>query len=665
MNNFYIDPKIDLNAENNKAIEELKQYCRTKRSLVATSVYVLSAALVGNFKYTNAVGTLVILIPGYKIMLLNTNLQQEAFTDFCEDFVEDLGYLSEKYGYKTQIGRPRVWKDSHVEQIDFSEGLNWDDYKLDSRKEKRIGELLISLLIGSVNDIEKVGIEDPDDLIQKIRKNIVLFDSDQTKFLYSDTVDKKTVFIQGLSGTGKTELLLHKLKDIYIEDKTSKIFFTCHNRTLANDLKERIPHFFDFMKVETQIEWNSRLWVDRAWGSQGDSNSGLYSYICSHYDIPFLRWSYQTSYDYIFSRALEEIKKIPKDEFQPAFDYIFVDERQDFPPIFFELCEYITSKKVYAAGDVFQNIFFNTEELRQQFDIVLNKCYRTDPRTLMFAHSIGMALFEENKLAWFEENEWQNLGYSLELLQGDLVHLRREPIRRFNEFDIDYQSMFLIKEQNTSESILKVIRNIKESFPSVLAEDIAIIGLDNDNEMFDLLGKLEFVIQEEFEWNVNCVHESKKHISGAVHLTNSNNVKGLEFPFVICFSKKIQKGRHYRNVLYTMLTRSFIQSYFIVESEENLREQEEGLRIINEYAYIETHEPTSEEKKKIHSAMYSFEAEKRKTSSEILNEVFTELRIQNGEKRRKIRNALREASQVDLMNKEDVRDFIETIQLYF
>jgi len=39
---------------------------------------------------------------------------------------------------------------------------------------------------------------------------------------------------------------------------------------LLGVIKERIPKFFDFMKVEKQIEWNKRLWVDRAWGSQFD-----------------------------------------------------------------------------------------------------------------------------------------------------------------------------------------------------------------------------------------------------------------------------------------------------------------------------------------------------------------------------------------------------------
>ena len=64
----------------------------------------------------------------------------------------------------------------------------------------------------------KKGIEVPETLLEKVKKNIVLFDGDQTRFIYRE-FSNKIVTIQGLSGTGKTELLLHKLKDIYLKEK--------------------------------------------------------------------------------------------------------------------------------------------------------------------------------------------------------------------------------------------------------------------------------------------------------------------------------------------------------------------------------------------------------------------------------------------------------------
>ena len=56
---------------------------------------------------------------------------------------------------------------------------------------------------------------------------------------------------------------------------------------MADKLRQRIPRFFDFMSVRKQIKWGDRLWMARAWGSKSNPDSGLYSYLCNTYDIPF------------------------------------------------------------------------------------------------------------------------------------------------------------------------------------------------------------------------------------------------------------------------------------------------------------------------------------------------------------------------------------------
>jgi superfamily I DNA and RNA helicase len=47
-----------------------------------------------------------------------------------------------------------------------------------------------------------------------------------------------------------------------------------------------------------------------------------------------------------------------------------VDESQDFPQSFIELCELVT-EKVFVAGDVFQNIFMPIAENVNRADMVL------------------------------------------------------------------------------------------------------------------------------------------------------------------------------------------------------------------------------------------------------------------------------------------------------
>lgn len=124
----------------------------------------------------------------------------------------------------------------------------------------------IPIFIGSINEIERVKEEVPVTILDKVKQKIELFVGNQSRFVYQN-LDKKRITIQGLSGTGKTELLLHKLKDLYTGENSSSIYFTCHNKILADSLKKRIPSFFNFMKVEQQIEWENRLWCTNTWGS--------------------------------------------------------------------------------------------------------------------------------------------------------------------------------------------------------------------------------------------------------------------------------------------------------------------------------------------------------------------------------------------------------------
>lgn len=73
-------------------------------------------------------------------------------------------------------------------------------------------------------------------------------------------------------------------------------------------------------------------------------------------------------------------------------------------------------------------------------------------------------------------------------------------------------------------------------------------------------------IKQQLKWNVNVAYLSKEKVKNALFISNRNNVKGLEFPFVICVTKQITSSSKYRSALYTMLTRSFcVHIYFYNE----------------------------------------------------------------------------------------------------
>ncbi|MBP1615790.1 MAG: putative ATP-dependent helicase, partial [Bacteroidetes bacterium] len=414
--------------------------------------------------------------------------------------------------------------------------------------------------------------------------------------------------------------------DLYINDTSSVIFFTCHNKILADNLKKRIPSFFNFMRVEQQIEWEKRLWCANAWGSSSEVNSGAYRYICGFYQISFFRFSYQMSFSRACKLAIDEIKEKHSDDMKYAFTYMFIDESQDFDETFFELCELVTEKNVYVAGDIFQSIFDENISNTIEPNFLLGKCYRTDPKTLMFAHALGMGLFEKNKLRWLEEKEWKDCGYNIKVEHAK-YHLSREPLRRFEDLDEDFESIEIVEiEQSFSNTIIRLMKQIIEENKTIQPDDIGIILLDQDKDVYRLADILDVKIQECFDWEVNKAYETKEKRLNSVLISNRNNVKGLEFPFVICVTKKIINNPSYRNSIYTMLTRSFIKSFLLTQPKSLTDGMIDGLKQIVKEKKMVIQEPTEKEKEKIRTRFkYSL---KKLSHYDLMQEIFVKLNVE-------------------------------------
>lgn len=625
MNNyFYL--QVEQNTQNEPILKQIESYANEKK----ISIYVLEKPLIEQQPFESNTRGLIVLSPKHKVIFVDYAENNEEFKNFINDTIDDIGYISKKYSYLSIIGRPREWRNSLVIEKNKNEIGNIGDLfnscKISSLEEIKRIDLLISLFIGSINDIERVKREIPQTTLDKVKQKIQLFDGDQTRFIYGEIPTKKIIRIQGLSGTGKTELLLHKLKDIYTKDSSSKIFFTCHSKVLANDLRKRIPSFFNFMKVEEQIEWNQRLWCTRAWGSAALPNSGAYSYICSFYEIPFLPFSFQRNFSQVCQMAIEQIKVIMEKEKKYAFSHMIIDESQDFDENFFILCELVTEKNIYIAGDIFQSIFDENISASIKPDFLLGKCYRTDPKTLMFAHGLGMGLFEENKLRWLEKDEWEACGYNVEEIEGDFYSLSREPLRRFEDLEDDYKSIEIRElDGKFSTETVQIIESIREENPTVQPDDIGIILLDDDKSIYETANYLERDIYDKLGWEVNKTYESKEKKSDMVLISNRNNVKGLEFPFVICITKKILKNHSYRNSLYTMLTRSFIKSFLLTPQGQLTNGMKLGLEGIVNTQKMKIKEPSPEEKEKIKT---SFERQKQRLSLyDTVKKIFKESNI--------------------------------------
>jgi superfamily I DNA and RNA helicase len=563
MNSYYFE-KLAPQVERSELLNQIQEYSNQNK----IQVYVLTSPLLKDrLDEVKDIGY-VVLIPKRRILFIQCTDDDDAFADYFEDTKEDIAFLSKKFEIETIIGRIRNLKTHFITKKEsdiksFKDLVN-KELLIDQKEWRRI-DIIISLFIGCINESEKITLDEPENLLDKIKYKIQLFDTDQTRFIYEE-LKQKVIRIQGLAGTGKTELLLHKLKELYITDPDSKIAITCHNKVLANSLRTRIPQFFDSMKVEKQIEWDVRLWCFNAWGRYSFPNSGLLRLICHKYELPFFSYKEAGDFETACKLVTKQLKvKYKGEDIPPILDYIFVDESQDFEDAFFNLCILVAKKRIYLAGDIFQSIFEDRRVDKLNTDFLLSRCYRTDPKTLMFAQGLGMGLFEDKKLYWLDKEQWEFCGYSVkENIQDGTYTLTREPIRRFEDLSPDYNSLVIEESGEITKYIVQQINNLRIEYPDLKPSDLCIIFIDNEDYVYTFDSKLGNEISKSTGWDYVLAHETKKVDSNCIVITNRNNIKGLEFPFIFCITRKLIPEHSYRNAIYTMLSRSFLRSYLII-----------------------------------------------------------------------------------------------------
>lgn len=163
--------------------KELEEYSINK----LRQVYVLNSPLGNNnfdYDYEKAY---IILIPDFKIVFVNTEVEdEEDFENYVEDIVDDIDNISITYDFRKRIGRKRKWQKKFVEETNINDFdvKNIEKYKLVDEQDKRDVNIIISLLIGSINSVEKIGDDAPTNILDKVKQKIILFDGDQTRFIF-------------------------------------------------------------------------------------------------------------------------------------------------------------------------------------------------------------------------------------------------------------------------------------------------------------------------------------------------------------------------------------------------------------------------------------------------------------------------------------------------
>lgn len=193
--------------------------------------------------------------------------------------------------------------------------------------------------------------------------------------------------------------------------------------------------------------------------------------------------------------------------------------------------------------------------------------------------------------------------------------------------------------ENVNQKVIECMDEIINNNPTVEPHDIAVVLLGSNKVNYSIADNLSLMIDEKYDWGSTKGYVSKVKENNKVFISNTNNIKGLEFPFVICIETgtvnyNIQK----RNSIYMILTRSFLCSYFVVNSinSQFIEIYEEAIRNINKNGYMELREPDEKEKLSQAEKIKIDARNKGKSVEDMINEVCSDYPELSSEERNEL-----------------------------
>ncbi len=442
--------------------------------------------------------------------------------------------------------------------------------------------------------------------------------------------------IRGLAGSGKTIVMVKKMAFIHYQNPELKLAYVFYTISL----KQYITNLFlEFFKEYTTAEPNfDNLFFLHGWGSK--SNPGFYSKFCEAANLecePYDMFDYRrSSFETVCSRALSSYAYGNLS----LYDYVFIDEAQDFPKSFFDVV-HISLKPNGAfsyAYDELQTLSYSTMpkkvdivQHRECRDVNLPTCYRTPKEILVTAHALGMAIYCENEDAKKPINVpedtdiWNATGYEHNPrtihLGKDISFYRTEPFTTKYTPENPVVIEAFSNEEEQYKRAYDEISNLLHK-EDVGTDDILIIDLkpgDIDSDFYDFrsfcydrLNKGKTVNGDRL-FDLHIVNQNdrlkfrRKH---SIPFTSIFRAKGNESNIVFIFNAQILSSlmSHSRNKLFTAMTRAKFKIfvYGLSGVEEIKREAE----IVKEKGYkLEFKYPTKEELKDLVKIAAKEEAE--------------------------------------------------------
>lgn len=415
--------------------------------------------------------------------------------------------------------------------------------------------------------------------ISEVESQILMFDKDQQEGYIGALSGPQR--IRGLAGSGKTVVLAMKaaLTLLKGESSNSRILYTFTTKSLYQHVQRLIQRFY--REFDDDLSNLDRVSIKHSWG--GKTNNGVYFEACQAFNHTFLTYPQAASMAPPGMDAFEFACKDLLDsvEIEPLYDYVFVDEAQDYNKYFLRLCTKLAKgKRVTFGADVFQNIFQSSVPTASEIyddgtvfvnEKYLNVCYRTPLPVLVCAHSIGLGVYGQQVQKIETVEHWNSLGYSVigresgSFVENEYITISRDAEHSPTLADENPEELIsLIKFANLDEEVeqvgLRILKDIK--IEGLLAEDILVMCAD-DYRCKEYFRKLTEMLMREGV-SVNNIHAEKYTINdfkikGRVTLSTVHKAKGNEAYSVylvgtdyLSYNLNVRN----RNLIFTAFTRT-------------------------------------------------------------------------------------------------------------
>ncbi|MGR3250174.1 MAG: DEAD/DEAH box helicase [Paracoccus sp. (in: a-proteobacteria)] len=299
----------------------------------------------------------------------------------------------------------------------------------------------VQAIIEGAKALGQIGEKDDVDGIDPVARafndlEAIIYNFDATQRAVALTSINGPQRIRGLAGTGKTVILAMKAALAHIENPNAKILITYYTRSLR-DVIERLITRFHRHFAETDPNWDN-IHVRHGWGRS--NLPGVYRDTCVREGRAPKSFNDVRGAKNPFGAVCQEI--VQSNAISEFYDIILVDEGQDFPDSFYQMCFYLAKgtrdeKQIIWAYDELQNVFdvqvrepellFGTDSDGQPRisllrslpagtdtnDFVLQRSYRNQREVLVLAHSLGFGVYSDVVQMLENAKHWEDVGYEV------------------------------------------------------------------------------------------------------------------------------------------------------------------------------------------------------------------------------------------------------------